>query len=157
MTLRSLLAASVLAAVASMGCSSPDAEPMDAVASTSSADTIGCDGSSDLDDESVECETGGRKAFTIVSFDGTYVTGVNGFGQTIHASFAPSTAFRKANLSRFIPGEPIRPALVAYNAAIASHADLGGALETLLAFGGHARIRIKANAPTVIKAFRPVP
>jgi hypothetical protein len=151
---RLALSTAVLALAMMMGCSSPS-DPQDATQedtdTTESAITACGD-----QDEDVECncEGPGKRAFTLLSISGTTLTGVNGFGQTITASITSRTNFKKANLNRFTPSEPIRPTLLAYNAAIQNRTNVLNVMEDLVSFQPHARVGVKNG---IVKAFRPVP
>ena len=158
MNRRSLFTAATaaLAAAMMMGCSSPadTQEPTEETSSTESALTF-CEGSYDLD---VACDGPGpsRNVYTLsTNIDGA-ITAINSLGQTVALNFTIDTRFRQANLNRFQPGDPIRPSLLAYNAAVQSHTNILGTLEDLVAFGAHARVSIKTGT-TNIRAFRPVP
>lgn len=154
---RLALSAATLAIAMVMGCSSPsDSQTDQSVDSTESPLTgTRCDADPDVN---VECDGAGPKAYTLTSVDGSLLSGVNGFGQTIDASLTTSTKFRLVNLNRFIPGEPVFPLLQAYNAAVQSNS--GDIINTVAAIystsGIHARISVKSGATSVF-AFRPVP
>ena len=146
-----------LAVAMMLGCSSPsDTSTEQPTDSTESAlNGVICDVSVDLN---VDCDNGGPMAYTLTSVDGGLLAGVNGFGQTINASFTSSTKFRSVNLNRFIPGEPVFPLLVAYNNAVANHGDVISAVGALFGSAGssvHARISVKSGSSSVF-AFRPV-
>ncbi|MDB4939293.1 MAG: hypothetical protein JWP87_6265 [Labilithrix sp.] len=151
---RLALPTAALVAAMLMGCSSPSdtgSTTQEDTDSTESAITL-C-GDYDLDVE-VACETGSKQAYTLLSFNGETLTGVNGFGQTITANFTSSTNFKKANLNKFTPTDPVRPALVAYNAAIQNGTGVLTLMEDLVSFQPHARVSVKNGN---VKAFRPVP
>jgi hypothetical protein len=153
---RLVLSTATIAVTMMLGCSSPsDTSTEQSTDSTESAlNGVVCDVDVDVNSD---CDGAGPKAYTLTSFTGTTITGVNGFGQTVTASFSPDTRFRLANLNRFIPTDPIRPALITYNAAVnAQSADISGSIEDLVSFQVHARLNVKPGT-TVIRSFRPVP
>lgn len=146
-----------------MGCSSPaetDSTTHENTSTTASALSSRRGGNGNHDDgnhddgEHDDGEGSSSRTFTLTSLSGTTLSGVNSLGQTFTASFTSTTIFLSANLNRFIPSVPIRPSLVAYNAAVQSHQNVLGAIEDLVSFGGHARVVVINGT---IRAFQPVP
>ncbi len=150
---RLALSTAALAVSMMMGCASPAAGPEGRTEDTDSTESaITRCGDLDIDVEA-SCETGSKQAFTLLSFNGETITGVNGFGETISASFRANTKFKPANLNRFIPTDPILPALSDYNLAVQNGTGVFGSVENLVSFQVHARLNIKAGT---VRIFRPV-
>lgn len=156
---RLALSAATIGIAMMMGCSSPsDTSTEQSTDTTESAlDAVRCDVNVDVNSD---CDGPGPMAYTLTSLDGETLTGVNGFGQTINATFGSNTKFRLANLNRFTPGEPVFPLLQAYNAAVQSNTGVVSAIGALYQSEGgsviHARLSVKSGSSTVF-AFRPVP
>lgn len=151
---RLALSAATLAIAMIMGCSSPsDTSTEQSTDSTESALAVRCDIDDDVDSN---CDGPGPKAYTLTSVDGTLVSGVNGFGQTISVTLTTATKFKLANLKRHYPGDPsfFMPLLQAYNAAIENHGNVIEAVDGLQSL--RARIGVKPGATTAF-SFRPVP
>ena len=112
MNRRSLFTLAIAVAMMT-GCSlasdTKDETSQDQTASTASAlQDDGDDGS----------EGPGPNVFTLSLNSDGFLTGVNASGATLSATFTSATKYRAANLNQFIPADPIRPALIAYNAAV---------------------------------------
>lgn len=155
---RSALLTASLAVAMMMGCSSPvDTEAAEDDFATTGSALSRC--GDYYDDYECNCDGPSRKAFTLTAINGNTVSGVNGFGQTITATFTSSTKFRLANLNRFTPSEPIRPVLVAYNTAVKQGTNvIDTMMEDLVSFDAQARISVKTKGgTTTVYAFRPVP
>ena len=90
------------------------------------------------------------------SFDGTTLTMVGPAGRTLSANITLATNFRTANLSQFIPQDPIRPLLVNYNDSLQSgrRSQILIAVQQLASAGVSARVVL--NGTNAIRSFRPV-
>ncbi len=155
---RLALSTATIAVTMMLGCSSPsDTSTDQSTDSTESAlNGLVCDVDVDVN---ADCDGPGPMAYTLTSVDGSLLAGVNGFGQTINASFTPTTKFRLVNLNRFTPGEPIFPLLVAYNNAVVNGGNVISAVGALYGSAGsslHARISVKTSTSSAVFAFRPV-
>ena len=72
------------------------------------------------------------------------VTGTDGFGAPVTATFVDGTSFRAARIDRYIPNDPCRDLAIAYNGALTvnSEVSLLSAIGSLAANGCHARIQV---------------
>lgn len=163
---RHALFTAALTVATMMGCSSPSdtQTAQERTGATQSALGARCgghgnhdDGNHDDDadtDNDFDDDGATSTTFTLTSLSGATLSGVSSSGQTFTASFTLTTAFRTANLSQFIPGDPVRPALVSYNTAVQNNRNVLGAVEKLVSSGAHAQIVVNN---WTIQSFQPVP
>jgi hypothetical protein len=99
-------------------------------------------------------------AYTLTSFDGTTLLGVNKQG-SFSATFDENTVFRIAQLDKYLPVDPCREFAVAYNLAgiTGDTASLVGAISGLASLGVcNARIVVNNQLPVdPCRSFRPIP
>lgn len=151
---RFALTALLVAAIAtSIGCSSASESPEEIETTVSALEECGTV-------DSPDCDSAGKDAYVLSGFAATAVpgeyvlSGNNGFGAAFNATVSGATNFQKANLNKFLPGEPTRPLLVQYNASIQNYSQVIPQVSSLFNAGASARITLKAGK---VKAFRPVP
>lgn len=139
-----------------LGCSGAPAveeEEGEEIASVSSELKKSCERD---DDHECDCDGPSRKkAYHLTAFDATtgQLSGVNAFGRTFSAQVTAATKFKRANLNRFGPVDPIRPTIIEYNDLIAQ-GDQGYALDLLVGAGASVRVGIKNG---LVRSLRPVP
>lgn len=109
----------------------------------------------DEDDEGTD-DGPGPNVYTFSANADGFVTFVNSSGVAV-ATLSSATKYKAANLNQFIPVDPIRPSLVAYNAALKGNSQtaVNTAVKNLGAFQPNVRLGINKGSST-IKSFRPV-
>ncbi|QWG81190.1 MULTISPECIES: hypothetical protein [Bacillus cereus group] len=99
-----------------------------------------------------------KLTYKLTSFNGTTLTGVTIEGITLTANVTTQTIYHPAHLDQYSPTDPIRPLVVAYNAAVRSgrRPAILNAVTALANAGASAQVRLDSCNNTVV-CFRPVP
>ncbi|HUP02084.1 MAG TPA: hypothetical protein VM737_11260 [Gemmatimonadota bacterium] len=79
------------------------------------------------------------------------VTGTDGFGAPVAATFGAGTFFRAARIDRYAPTDPCRDLAIAYNTSFSVGSDTGvfAAIGSLATAGCHARIQVDPQTSAV--------